>query len=72
MWYNHYNDTANSVQATTALTVAADWRSPPGQAKLIHCLSSGVFEKHMQAGGHFSYFIKCNSYYKLLNHSIYG
>ena len=39
-----------------------------GQAKLIHCLSSGIFEKYMRAGGHFSYFIKCNSYYKLMNY----
>ena len=37
-----------------------------GQAKLIHCLSSGVFEKYMRAGGHFSYFIKYNSYYQLI------
>ena len=28
-----------------------------GQAKLIHSLSSGLSEKSMRAGGHFSYFI---------------
>jgi len=28
-----------------------------GQAKLIQSLSSGNFENHMQAGGHFSYLI---------------
>ena len=28
------------------------------QAKLIHSLSSGIFENHMRAGGHFSYQIK--------------
>ena len=28
-----------------------------GQAKLIHSLSSRIFENHMWAGGHFSYFI---------------
>ena len=28
-----------------------------GQAKLIHSLSSGIFQKAMRAGGHFSYFI---------------
>jgi len=30
---------------------------PLGQAKLIHSLSSGIFENYMRAGGHFSYFI---------------
>ena len=39
-----------------------------GQAKLIHCLLSGIFKKYMRAGGHFSYFIKCNCFYKLLNY----
>ena len=33
-------------------------RTVLGQAKLIHSLSSGVFEKLMRVGGHFSYFIK--------------
>ena len=28
-----------------------------GQAKLIHSLSSGIFQKAMRAGGHFSYFM---------------
>jgi len=28
-----------------------------GQAKLIHSLSSEIFQKAMRAGGHFSYFI---------------
>ena len=28
-----------------------------GQTKLIHSLSSGIFENHMWVGGHFSYFI---------------
>ena len=27
---------------------------PLGQAKLIHRLSSGIFENHMRVGGHFS------------------
>jgi len=28
-----------------------------GQAKLIHSLSSEIFQKAMRVGGHFSYFI---------------
>ena len=28
-----------------------------GQAKLIHNLSLEIFENHMQAGGHYSYFM---------------
>ena len=37
-----------------------------GQAKLIHSLSSGIFEKVMRAGGHFSYFIKIFKHLKMV------
>jgi len=38
----------------TAVGIARD-RTYQGQAKLIHSLSSGIFENHMQVGVHFHF-----------------
>ena len=46
-----------------------------GQAKLIDSLSSGIFEKVMRAGGHFSYFIMFLAWkniYKVASHNYYS